>query len=89
MNITKEEIRNSITLDLEKAWENPKEARYWLEKLPQDQDQDEESCYDYFVEEVIAKMVHDINHQNKEYFEFDIDDLVDHYYINQKHYKFD
>ena len=85
MNITKEEIRNSITSDLEMAWENPKEARYWLEKLPQD----EESCWDNFVEEVIAKMVYDINHQNREYFEFNIDNLVDHYYTNQKHYKFD
>ena len=32
--MTKEEIKQEIILDLEKAWENPNEASYWLEKLP-------------------------------------------------------
>lgn len=29
----KKEIKEEIILDLEKAWENPSETSYWLEKL--------------------------------------------------------
>lgn len=81
--ITKEEIKNCIILDLEKAWKYPIEARYWFEKLPM-----EESDYDTFVEDMIKKMVYHINHKDRDMFEIDIDDLVEHYYINQNNYEF-
>lgn len=81
---TKEEIRESIILDLEKAWENQNEARYWLEKIPVDK----ESDYDDFVNEMIHKMVYHINHNDRDMFELDINDLVEHYEINQENYNF-
>lgn len=81
---TRKQIRESIILDIDKAWENQNEARYWLEKLPQ-----EESEYDTFVEDMIKKMVYHINHNDREMFEIDIDDLVEYYHINQENYKFD
>lgn len=82
---TTKEIRKSIILDLEKAWEEKEHARYWLEKLPVDK----ESDYDDFVNDMIHKMVYHINHNDREMFDIDIDDLVEHYEINQENYDFD
>lgn len=81
---TKKQIKEIIILDLEKAWEEKENARYWLERLPM-----EENDYDTFVEDMIKKMVHHINHGDREMFEFDIDDLIEHYEINQENYEFD
>lgn len=80
---TKEEIRESIILDLEKAWEEKENARYWLERLPMCGD------YDVDVHEVIDNMQRHINHNDREMFEFDIDDLIEHYKINQENYELD
>lgn len=82
---TTKEIRKSIILDLEKAWEEKEYSRYWLEKLPVDK----ESDYDNFVTEMIDKMVYHINHNDRYMFELDIDDLIEHYEINQENYDFD
>lgn len=81
---TNKEIRESIILDLEKAWEEKENARYWLEKLPQ-----EESDYDTFVEDMIHTMVYHINKNDREMFDIDIDDLVERYEVNQENYDFD
>ena len=71
----KKEIKNLIILDLEKAWENPNEANYWLEKLP-------------MVEDYMSLLKHNIRHKDREMFDINIDDLVEHYYLNQEEYDF-
>lgn len=80
--LTKEEIRKEIILDLEAAWENPNEMSYWLEKLPMQGD------YDETVHDFISNLKYAINHNDRESFEYTIDELVEHYYINQKEYEF-
>lgn len=81
--LTREEIRESIILVLEKAFNNKNEASYWLEKLPMVEDYDEE------VHNYISILEQDIRNQDREYFDFNVDELVDFYYINQKDYDFD
>ena len=78
----KKEIKNSIILDLEKAWENPNEANYWLEKLPMVEE------YDEAVEDYMSLLKHNIRHKDREMFDINIDDLVEHYYLNQEEYDF-
>ena len=78
----KKEIKNSIILDLEKAWENPNEANYWLEKLPMVEE------YDEAVEDYMSLLKHNIRHKDREMFDITIDDLVEHYYLNQEEYDF-
>lgn len=80
--LTKEEIRKEIILDLEAAWENPNEMSYWLEKLPMQGD------YDGAVHDIIDELEYAIRHNDKEYFECNINDLIEHYYINQEDYEF-
>ena len=79
---TKEEIKQEIILDLEKAWENPCEANYWLEKLPMSGDYDEE------IHNFIKELKYFIKHKCRDYFYSMIDDLVYYYYINQENYNF-
>lgn len=81
--LTREEIRESIILNLEKAFNNKNEASYWLEKLPMVEDYDEE------VHNYISILEQDIRNQDREYFDFNIEELVDFYYINQEDYDFD
>ena len=81
--LTKQEIRQSIILDLEKAWDNPQEATYWLEKLPMWED------YDYEVHEFIKKFTSSIRSNDREIFDIYIDELVDMYFHNQEGYNFD
>lgn len=81
--LTREEIRESIILVLEKAFNNKNEASYWLEKLPMVEDYDEE------VHNYMSMLEHDIRHQNRESFDFNVDELVEHYFINQEQYDFD
>ena len=78
----KEEIKNSIILDLEKAWETPSAASYWLEKLPIIEE------YDEAVEDYMSLLKHNIQHKDREMFDINIDDLVEHYYLNQEEYDF-
>lgn len=78
----REEIKNSIILDLEKAWETPNEASYWLEKLPMIEE------YDEAVEDYMSLLKHNIRHKDREMFDINIDDLVEHYYLNQEEYDF-
>lgn len=78
----KKEIKNLIILDLEKAWENPNEANYWLEKLPMVEE------YDEAVEDYMSLLKHNIRHKDREMFDINIDDLVEHYYLNQEEYDF-
>ena len=80
--LTREEIRNEIILDLEAAWGNPNEKSYWLEKLPMEED------YDEAVHDIIDELKYAIRHNDKEYFERNINDLIEHYYINQEDYEF-
>ena len=81
--LTREEIRESIILVIEKAFNNKNEASYWLEKLPMVEDYDEE------VHNYMSMLEHDIRHQNRESFDFNVDELVEHYFINQEQYDFD
>lgn len=76
------EIKEKIILDLEKAWGNPREANYWLEKLPMSGD------YDEMVHDNINSLLFAINQRDREYFDVIINDLVANYYINQENYNF-
>lgn len=80
--LTNKEIKEEIILDLEKAWENPREANYWLEKLSMIEE------YDEAVQDFVGLLKNDIRHEDREMFDINIDDLVEHYYINQEEYKF-
>ena len=79
--MTREEIKEVIILDLEKAWENLSEDNYWLEKLPMIEEYDEE------VNNFISLLKHNIRHKDREMFDINIDDLVEHYYLNQEEYE--
>ena len=78
--MTREDIKQEIILDLQKAWENPNEMSYWLEKLPMQED------YDELVHEYINDLKYMIKHRYKDYFESIVDDLVSYYYVNQELY---
>lgn len=80
--MTKEEIKQEIILDLEKAWENPNEASYWLEKLPMWGD------YDEMVHDNINSLIFAIHQRDREYYDVIIHDLVANYYVNQENYNF-
>ena len=76
----KDDIKQEIVLYLQKAWDNPKEANYWLEGLPMQED------YDELVHEYINDLKYMIKHRYKDYFESIVDDLVSYYYVNQELY---
>lgn len=80
--LTREEIEKSIILDLEKAFDNKNEMTYWLEKLPMIEEYDEE------VHDYMSMLEHDIRKQDRESFEFNINELIEFYWINQKDYHF-
>lgn len=80
IKMTKEEIKQEIILDLEKAYEEKNECRYYLEQLPMEGD------YDNEVHEYINNLENEIKHQNKEDFDYYVNQLVDYYYQNQKLY---
>lgn len=78
--MTREEIKQEIILDLEKAYEEKNEYRYYLEQLPMEGD------YDNEVHRYIDNLENEIRHQNKEDFDYCVDQLVDYYYQNQEIY---
>ena len=78
--MTREDIKQEIILDLQKAWENPVEATYWLEGLPMQGD------YDEAVHDCINSLKFAIMNEDKDYFESAIEDLIEHYYFNQELY---
>ena len=80
IKMTKEEIKQEIILDLEKAYEEKNECRYYLEQLPMEGD------YDNEVHEYINNLENEVRHQNKEDFDYYVDQLVDYYYQNQEIY---
>lgn len=53
-----------------------------VRKLPMVEDYDEVHNYMSILEQ-------DIRNQDREYFDFNVDELVDFYYINQEDYDFD
>lgn len=59
------------------------ECRYYLEQLPMEGD------YDNEVHEYINNLENEIKHQNKEDFDYYVNQLVDYYYQNQKLYFYD
>lgn len=82
--VIRNKIKESIIYDLEKAYSSNGQAiSYWLEKLPMIEDYDEE------VHNYISILEQDIRNQDREYFDFNIEELVDFYYINQEDYDFD
>lgn len=78
--MTREEIKQEIIYDLEKAWENPNEMSYWLEKLPMQED------YDEAVHDYINSLKFAIMNNDEDYFDACFEDLILHYYINQESY---
>lgn len=82
--MTKELIKKSIEYLLERAWENPNEARYYLEQLPHDKDSD---C-DETVHDFISKLEYQIKKDEREYYDYAVEDLVEHYFVNQENYEF-
>ena len=81
--MTKELIKKSIEYLLESAWENQNEAKYYLEQLPHDKDSD----YDETVHDFISKLEYQIKKENREreYYDYDVDDLIEHYFVNQEY----
>lgn len=84
--MTKELIKKSIEYLLEKAWENPNEAKYYLEQLPYAKDSD----YDETVHDFISKLEYQIKKEEREREDYDyaVEDLVEHYFVNQEDYEF-
>lgn len=78
----REQIRNEILPDLEKAWENPSEASYWMEKIPMIE------YYDEDVHQFINSMRFALMHKDREYYDSVTDDLTEHYFHNQVSYGF-
>ena len=80
--MTKEQIGRSIEYIIEDAWENPNEAKYYLEQLPYAKDSDcDETVHDW-----ISKLEYQIKKEEREDYDFDVEELVEHYYINQENY---
>jgi hypothetical protein len=82
--MTKELIKKSIEYLLEKAWENPNEAKYYLEQLPYAKDSD----YDETVHDFISKLEYQIKKEEREDYDYAVEDLVEHYFVNQEDYEF-
>lgn len=81
--LTKEEIRDSIIGELNEAYKSKnQEISYWLEKLPMVEEYDED------VHNYMSMLKYDIRKQDKESFDFNVNELVDFYYINQENYEF-
>ena len=80
--MTKEQIGRSIEYIIEDAWENPNEAKYYLEQLPHAKNSD----YDETVHDFISKLECQIKKEEREDYDFDVEELVEHYYINQEDY---
>ena len=70
------------SLRKQEGWENKNEMSYWLEKLPMVKEWDEE------VHNYITQLKNDIRHQDRESFDFYVDELVDVYFNNQENYEF-
>ena len=45
--------------------------------------------WDEEVHNYISQLENDIRHQDRESFDLIVDELIDHYYINQENYDFD
>ncbi len=81
--LTKEEIRDSIIGELNEAYKSKnQEISYWLEKLPMVEEYDED------VHNYMSMLKYDIRKQDRESFDFNVNELVDFYYINQENYEF-
>lgn len=78
--MTREEIKQEIILDLEKAYEKKNDNSIIWNKLPMEGD------YDNEVHRYIDNLENEIRHQNKEDFDYCVDQLVDYYYQNQEIY---
>lgn len=78
--MTKELIKKSIEYLLERAWE----ARYYLEQLPYNKDNDCDETVHYFI----SKLEYQIKKENREYYDYYVDDLIEHYFVNQEYYEF-
>ena len=78
--LTKEEIRRKLDYVLSNAWESRNSIR--LENLPYSGD------YDTDVHTYINLLRSAIRRNDKESFDLTIDDLIEHYYINQENYDF-
>lgn len=82
IKMEREQIRNEIIPDLEKAWENPSEVSYWMKKIPMMEEYDED------VHQFIISMRYAIMQKDREYYDSVIDDLIEHYFHNQISYGF-
>ncbi len=81
--LTKEEIRDSIIGELNEAYKSKnQEISYWLEKLPMVEEYDED------VHNYMSMLKYDIRKQDRESFDFNVNELVDFYSINQENYEF-
>lgn len=80
--LTKEEIRSKLDYVLSNAWESRNSIR--LEHLPYSVNSD----YDTDVHTYIGLLRSAIRKNDKESFHLTIDELIEHYYINQENYNF-
>ena len=80
--LLKEEIREKINYVLSSAWESRHPIR--LEQLPYSVNSD----YDTDIHTYINLLRSAIRRNDKESFNLTIDELIEHYYINQENYNF-
>lgn len=78
--LLKEEIKRKLNYVLSNAWESRNSIR--LENLPYS------GGYDTDVHTYINLLRSAIRRNDKESFDLTIDDLIEHYYINQENYDF-
>lgn len=76
--LSKEEIKEKINYVLSNAWESRRSM--WLENLPYSGD------YDTDIHTYINLLRSAIRRNDKESFDLTIDELIEHYYINQENY---
>lgn len=79
--LSKEEIKNYFIDYIHSALKTPALVTYWLEKLPMIEE------YDSTVHEIMTPLAIAIKKQNYEDIQFYVDELTEHYYINQNDYK--
>ena len=78
--LSRDEIKNYIIEYIHSALEEPSSVTYWLEKLPMTEE------YDNAVHELMTPLAVAIKKQNYEDIQFYVDELTEHYYINQNDY---
>lgn len=82
--LSKDDIKHVILYDLKMAFNHKDESMYWLERLPRSTTSD----YDETVKNFIDGLYWHSRRDEIENVSYTVNDLVEHYYINQDDYDF-